>query len=1092
MFRKLVARNWIAFNAYDNDNDAIYIVSSTGGEPKKIPVNIIRRGGGGMYGKRLSLSYDGKLLAFSSSDINLDKATVEKELPRSIYTYSVDDGTIIHLTGDNTGQQAFSPDGKMMVYIKHLRFEGGYPVTEGWVIPVKGGPPNRITDPAIHVSGPIWSPDGRMIAFTRRNNPEHSDLTQVMIVSVSEYGKLLNIQKTINLPQDTYISPAGWSSNNTIGLHLVNPKFQAIYTVPFPGGKATQVTPDGWANNPCWSADGKRILYRWEDQLRSVPKNGGESSKIPIESEERTYEVLPGGGNHISPDGKSLLYAGYSPGQEEGGIHVHLMVMPVEGGKPEVITQSPTQDRYPCWSPDGKSIAFIRNHGNSKGNIVIHIFTVPAGGGDVKQITLAQDSVHWSSIKYTPDGNHIAYFSLDKSIKLIPVHGGESRELVKVESLGSHNEIIMLRDGKHMAYTSDGKIWMIPLTGGEPVQIETGLSDWYHSQIDQSPDGKTIAFTAFTGGDSDLWLMENFLPLEKLPLRNETEDFMIRKVIDGTGAGFVGGNPSPDGKYFAFVDWSTYPNDIVIKEIGTEKEIRLKNQTDLNYEGDTGDPYFPIWSPDSKKIAYTWENEDEKFYELRVIEIDNSEPDVLIRVSYREGWVQAEDWSPDGQHILVQLTKNGQDQIGLISIKDGSFKQLKEFDASNPASVRFSPDGHHIAYDFSPNKETTNNDIYILSIDGKRESKLTSHPSHDYLLDWTPSGMEILFASDRTGTTDMWSISLDGVTPQEKPKLIKKNVGLIMPLGSTNIGSLYFSTPGSWWDIYTVTIDPETGKVTEPPTEVPLPYQGYNRRPTWSSNGKYLAYISDLGELRRPNILSIYTKETGSSKELIQKETYIIPRWFPDSQSILVNQTDVIKIATGEITPFIKLEQDAGVYSLNISSDKKYIYYAIRDKNWKIHSIIRRNLESEEENELYRTNDANLTMALSPDGMKLAVMSLHNKDTRILKILSTMDSSEKIIYTYKHKEFGYKSIAWSPDGKYIYFSERTGSEEKRPDELCRIPATGGDIENLGVNMHLFTDISIHPDGRLITFASFVGLEKPGRVWEMKNFLPATK
>ena len=333
-----------------------------------------------------------------------------------------------------------------------------------------------------------------------------------MIVTISKDGKPVNTQKVINLPQYTFLVPAGWSRNNTIGLHLVNPRFQAIYTVPFPGGKATQVTPDGYANNPCWSADGKRILYRWEDQLRSVPKKGGESSRIPIESEERTFEVLPGGGNHISPDGKRLLFAGYTPGDEEGGILVHLMVMPVEGGKPEVITQSLTQDRFPCWSPDGKSIAFIRYHGNSKGNIAINVFTVPAGGGDIKQITLAQDSVQWSSIKYTPDGNHIAYYSRDKSIKLIPVHGGESKELVKVESLNSHNEILMLKDGKHMAYTADGKIWMVPLTGGEPIQIETGLSDWYHSQIDQSPDGKTIVFTAFTGGDSDLWLMENFLP----------------------------------------------------------------------------------------------------------------------------------------------------------------------------------------------------------------------------------------------------------------------------------------------------------------------------------------------------------------------------------------------------------------------------------------------------------------------------------------------------------------------------------------------------------------------------------------------------
>jgi Tol biopolymer transport system component len=502
---------WIAFNATDNEKDAIYIVSSTGGEPKKIPVNLIRSGGGAMYDYRLSLSHDGNLLAFSSSDINLDKAPVEKELPRSIYVYSMDDGTITHLTGDNTGQPAFSPDGKMIAYVKNTLFDEGYPVSEGWVIPVNGGPSYRISEPAVHLTGPIWSPDGRMIGFTSRKDPEHSNINQVVIVSISEDGKTVNTQKVINLPNYTFLISAGWSRNNTIGLHLVNPRFQAIYTVPFPGGNATQVTPDGYANNPCWTADGKRILYRWEDVIRSIPEKGGETSAIQMKTDVRTYEVLPGGGNHISPDGKRLLFAGYIPGQEKE-IRVHLMVMPVEGGIPEVITQSPTQDRFPCWSPDGKSIAFIRYHGNSKGNIAIHVFTVPAEGGDGKQITLAQDSVHWSSLKYTPDGKHIAYYSRDKSIKLIPVHGGESKELVKVESLDSHNEILMLKDGKHMAYTSGGKIWMVSLQGGDPVQIETGLDDWYHSQIDQSPDGKTIAFTAFTGGDSDLWLMENFLP----------------------------------------------------------------------------------------------------------------------------------------------------------------------------------------------------------------------------------------------------------------------------------------------------------------------------------------------------------------------------------------------------------------------------------------------------------------------------------------------------------------------------------------------------------------------------------------------------
>jgi len=579
-------------------------------------------------------------------------------------------------------------------------------------------------------------------------------------------------------------------------------------------------------------------------------------------------------------------------------------------------------------------------------------------------------------------------------------------------------------------------------------------------------------------------------------ISKEDKDIVIRKVMDGTGAGFVHGAPSPDGKYFSFLDWATYPNDIVIKEIGTVKEIRLRNQTDLNYEGDEGIPYNPIWSPDSKQIAYVWENAKENSYELRVIEIDNPEPDVLIRVSYLKGWIKSEDWSPDGQHILVQLVKNHQNQLGLISIVDGSFHLLKKLDDSDPFSAKFSPDGHHIAYNFPPNKESTNHDIYVISIDGKRETKLTSHPSHDYLLDWSPTGKKILFASDRTGTTDMWSISFDEGTPREDPELVTENIGFIGPLGSTRNGSFYFSTSGSWWDIYTVTIDPETGKVTTPSTEVPLPYQGYNRHSAWSPDGKYLAYISVRRHLRRPNILCIYTKKTGSIKEFAYQQDVEHPRWYPDSQSILVNTDNLSKISkidakTGEITPFIQIQEkkDQAIYSTNISPDKKYIYYATRNKNWEIHSIKSHDLETEKEKELYRTPDDNLTMALSPDGKQLAVLLRHNENTRILKILSTTESSEKDIYTFKQNDYGYISVAWSPDGRYIYFSKKTGSEEKRPWELWRIPAAGGDAENLGVKMYLFTDISIHPDGRRITFTSFVGKEKPGGVWVMENFLP---
>jgi Tol biopolymer transport system component len=499
---------WIAFNAVEDKEDAIYVISSTSGKPKKIPIKIRRSSGGNMHDHRLSLSPDGSLLAFSSSDIHSPETNPEKEGPFSIYITSVDGGSIERLTEDYTEQPAFSPDGKRIAYLKRYKSKGYKDFHEGWVIPVTSGTPVQITDSSYHVAGPIWSPDSKMIAFNSRMDPEGDNINQILIVSIGEDGRPLGSPVEIKLPHETFLIPAGWSQSNNIGLQMVNPRYQAIYTVPFHGGKATQVTPDGWGNNPCWSMDGKKILFRWEARFASIPAEGGEMSITPVHSNEKIYMALPGGGNDISPDGKYIVFAG----AKKNHIGVDLMTMNIEGGEPVLLTKSPTQDRFPCWSPDGKQIAFIRYHANPDGIIVMDIYIISSSGEGERLVTSEKDSVDWSSIKFLPDGRHIAYFSRDNSIKMIPVNGGESMEIVKVKALNPHNEIIMLRDGENMVYTSDWKIWMVSLEGGEPKQIDTGLDGWLHSQIAISPDGETLAFTAFKGGDFDLWIMGNFLP----------------------------------------------------------------------------------------------------------------------------------------------------------------------------------------------------------------------------------------------------------------------------------------------------------------------------------------------------------------------------------------------------------------------------------------------------------------------------------------------------------------------------------------------------------------------------------------------------
>jgi Tol biopolymer transport system component len=374
---------WIAFNVKGINKDEIFVVSATGGEPQKVPVKLYRSTGGSMHDHRLSLSPGGKLLAFSSSDLLYPENNLDKDPPSSIYVVSVEGGAPIRLTHENTEQPVFSPDGKNIAYVKKYRSDNGKSHSEGWMIPAVGGFPTRLTDETKHVEGPIWSPEGKMIAFTCRKNPDHGELSEILIIPLPENGRSSKLPIKIEFPHYTYEISAGWTADNKIGFYFTNPRYQALYTVPITGGKATQITPEGWANNPCWALDGENLFFRWDEgKIASVPSAGGEISIVPIKNDTLIYEALPGGGNHISPDGKEILFAGVKKGIKG----VHIMKIPIEGGNPTPITTSPTQDRFPCWSPDGDQIAFIRYHEKSKGRVVMNIYTISSNGGDVTKV----------------------------------------------------------------------------------------------------------------------------------------------------------------------------------------------------------------------------------------------------------------------------------------------------------------------------------------------------------------------------------------------------------------------------------------------------------------------------------------------------------------------------------------------------------------------------------------------------------------------------------------------------------------------------------------------------------------------------------
>jgi Tol biopolymer transport system component len=510
---------WIAFSrAYSRDlrgggtrinfrpeGAHIDVIPSSGGEPKRISVPqwVATKGD---TQRRLSLSPNGKTVAFDSGG--------------QIYVASVAAGEIKQITKDGGISPCFSPDGTKIAYLTPPIRQDNPPgrLSEVWVISADGENPVKVSGDLrenLSLKGPTWAPDGKMIAFGRIVMTPNLR-SEVCIVPVSEKGRPLASPVQIELPLFSTDFVTGWTPDNKIGLLLETPYHMYVYTVPVSGGKATQVSPlDGLASHPRWSPDGKRIFFRWEGGgLGSVPSDGGEVSVHPAHKgalKNGFFTIYPGAGNSVSPDGKSVVFSAQTA---TSGPNIYSI--PVEGGEPKQIT---SQGRYPCWSPDGKWIAYLATEIVSNEKSVATIFKIPAVGGEAQKITTESANVTGAGIDWSPDGKTIAYFSKKAdtaagTLNLVPVAGGEAREVCQIQNVGAHSDVSWSPDGQNIAFVSRGKIWVVPAEGGEPAEVKTDVdADAY--ELDWSPDGRKIAFSGESGMDIEFWFMEDFLRLLK-------------------------------------------------------------------------------------------------------------------------------------------------------------------------------------------------------------------------------------------------------------------------------------------------------------------------------------------------------------------------------------------------------------------------------------------------------------------------------------------------------------------------------------------------------------------------------------------------
>jgi len=599
--------------------------------------------------------------------------------------------------------------------------------------------------------------------------------------------------------------------------------------------------------------------------------------------------------------------------------------------------------------------------------------------------------------------------------------------------------------------------------------------------------------------------LSNFLKARSAIEKAEKE-FNIRKVWAGPGTDILGA-PSPDGKYMSFVDWNT--GDLAIRDLATGKNRRLTSKGSW-VESPAEFALFSKWSPDGKKIVYNWANEKESF-ELRIVGLDSTKPQILSCSLKEMAYWQPFGWSPDGKSILAASNQEQKSmQLGLISVADGSFHVLKDISgrewAGYPPVITFSPDGKYLVYDYPQDEDTQKRDIFIMSVEDKIETPLISHPMNETLLGWAPDGKWIFFARG-TGTRDAWIVGVDNGELKQPPKMIKKDIGFIVPLGFTQNGNFYYGVDNQMTDIYSIQIDSDTGKILSPPKKATQHYEGSNRYPAYSKDGKYLAYVSTRGPGPVPrSVLCIRDVQTGKERELHPElNGYTSPCWSPDGRFISVEVEDkkddhygicLIDTQTGDIDPIIQIDPEIVIFSHRWSIDGKTIFYTKSESEAKVpyykrkSHIYMHDVASGQDTVLSGSPTDAKDIDISPDGHWLVL--LNRDDKRVLRVIPASGGESRILYSFEDQGFLVISPTWVAGGRYILFYRgKTDSDEpsRSFNELVRIPAEGGELQRLGLVMTEFRHFSAHPDGQQIVFHSRGSETKWPEIWVMENFLP---
>ena len=519
---------------------------------------------------------------------------------------------------------------------------------------------------------PLWlrdvmvSPDGQQVLFCYKGD----------IYKVSTKGGTA-VQLTTH---DSYECSPVWSADGKqIAFASDRHGNLDIFTMSADGGSATRLTYNSVAEVPqAFSPDGKWVLFgaAIQDPAASVmfPDNTlPELYKVPTKG-GRTLQVLgtPAEMLSFAADGKSFYYQDRKGYEDEwrkhhtSSITRDVWFYDAKSGQHTNITAHAGEDRNPVASADGKTLYFLSERNG--GSMNVYALNTGANNGQqpVAVTTFKTHPVRFLSaarnglLCYTYNGEIYTQKNGSQPQKLsITLTRDDEPVISDLTFTSGARQAVVSRDGKQVAFVARGEVFVTSTEYATTRRISQTAGA--EADVDFAPDGRTIVYASERNGNWQLYTA-SIVRKEDLNFANATlikEESVFPELpalqlngkLDFSQVERQYPKYSPDGTKLAFIE------DRIKLKVVDLKTKKVTQVTDGSkwFRQDGGFDYE--WSPDGKWFVLSYiANKRDPYTDQGIVSAEGGEIHPITQSGYMSGRPR---WVMDGKAIMFESERYG-------------------------------------------------------------------------------------------------------------------------------------------------------------------------------------------------------------------------------------------------------------------------------------------------------------------------------------------------------------------------------------------------------------------------------------------------